>query len=270
MAPAVLPPPALFSAERLSMTQDITLERPQSHPGILVIRMTRPDKKNAITRDMYGAMAVALGDANADESVRAAVLFGVPGCFSAGNDLTDFLAIAEDSADAKNVKAFLHQLASFEKPLLSGVDGVAIGIGTTINFHCDMTFATPRTVFRTPFTDLAVVPEAASSLLGPRRMGHQRAFAMLVAGIGFTAEQALEAGLIWSVVDESELETATLDAASHVVNRPRQALQLSRQLVRGDSQEILARMDEEMKLFVERLRSDEATALYKSFLEKKL
>ena len=251
------------------MTQDITLERPDSHPGILVIRMSRPEKKNAITRDMYGAMAVALGDANSDDSVQAAVLFGMPGCFSSGNDLTDFLAIAGDPDEARNVKAFLHQLATFEKPLLSGVDGIAIGIGTTMNMHCDMTFATPRTVFRTPFTDLAVVPEAASSLVGPRLMGHQRAFAMLVAGIGFTAEQAREAGLVWSVVDEEELEKATLDAAIHIVSRPKQALKLSRQLVRGDALEITTRMDQEMKLFLDRLQSDEAATLYKSFLEKK-
>jgi enoyl-CoA hydratase/carnithine racemase len=251
------------------MTQDITLERPATHPGILVIRMTRIDKKNAITRDMYGAMAVALGDANADDSVKAAVFFGAPGCFSAGNDLTDFLGIAADADQAKNVKAFLHQIATFEKPLLSGVDGIAIGIGTTMNMHCDMTFATARTVFRTPFTDLAVVPEAASSLIVPRMMGHQRAFAMLVAGIGFTAEQARESGLIWRVVDESELEKVTLDAATQIINRPPEALKLSRQLLRGDTGEILARMDEEMKLFIERLRSDEAAALYRSFLDKK-
>lgn len=251
------------------MTQDITLERPEAHPGILVIRMTRPEKKNAITRAMYGAMAVALGDANTDETVEAAVLFGVPGCFSSGNDLTDFLEIAADPAEAKNVIAFLHQLAVFEKPLLSGVDGISIGIGTTMNLHCDMTFASSRTVFRTPFTDLAVVPEAASSLLAPRLMGHQRAFAMLVAGIDFTAEQAREAGLVWKVVAEDELEDATLKAASHIVKRPKQALQYSRRLVRGDSDEILARMDAEMKLFIERLQSDEAAALYKSFLDKK-
>ena len=251
------------------MTQDITLERPETHPGILVIRMTRADKKNAITRDMYGAMAVALGDANADASIEAAVLFGVPGCFSAGNDLTDFLEIAADPAEAKNVMAFLHQLAAFEKPLLSGVDGIAIGIGTTMNLHCDMTFATPRTVFRTPFTDLAVVPEAASSLLVPRLMGYQRAFAMLVAGIGFSAEEAREAGLIWKIVGEDDLEKATLDAARHIVSRPKLALQHSRRLVRGDGQEIGARMDEEMKLFIERLRSDEAAALYKAFFDKK-
>jgi enoyl-CoA hydratase/carnithine racemase len=132
-----------------------------------------------------------------------------------------------------------------------------------------MTFATARTVFRTPFTDLAVVPEAASSLIVPRLMGHQRAFALLVAGLPFTAEQAREAGLIWKIVGEEELEAATLDAARHIVNRPKEALRLSRQLVRGSSSEILDRMDEEMKIFVERLQSDEAKALYKAFLEKR-
>ncbi|MBX9457762.1 MAG: crotonase/enoyl-CoA hydratase family protein [Rhizobium sp.] len=251
------------------MTQDITIERPQAHPGIVVIRMTRPDKKNAITRDMYGAMAVALGDANEDDAVQAVVLFGMPGCFSAGNDLADFLAISDDPDQARNVKAFLHQLASFGKPLLSGVDGVAIGIGTTINMHCDMTFATARTVFRTPFTDLAVVPEAASSLIAPRLMGQQRAFALLVAGLPFTAEDAREAGLVWKVVDEEGLETATLEAASQLAAKPRQALRLSRQLLRGESHDIRDRMDEEMKLFIECLRSDEASALYESFLDKK-
>jgi enoyl-CoA hydratase/carnithine racemase len=251
------------------MTQDITLERYETHPGLLVIRMNRPAKKNAITRDMYGAMAVALADANDDDAVEAVVLFGVPGSFSAGNDISDFLTMAEGEDETRNIKAFLHQLAVFDKPLVSGADGIAVGIGTTIHLHCDMTFATARTVFRTPFTDLAVVPEAASSLIVPRLMGHQRAFALLVAGLPFTAEEAREAGLIWKIVGEEELEIATLDAARHIINRPKEALRLSRQLVRGSSNEILDRMDEEMKIFVERLQSDEAKALYKAFLEKK-
>lgn len=251
------------------MTQDITLERFETHPGILVIRMNRPAKKNAITRDMYGAMAVALADASDDDTVQAVVLFGGPGSFSAGNDISDFLTMAGGEDETRNIKAFLHQIAVFEKPLLSGVDGIAVGIGTTIHLHCDMTFATARTVFRTPFTDLAVVPEAASSLIVPRLMGHQRAFALLVAGLPFTAEEAREAGLIWKIVGEEELEAATLDAARHVINRPKEALRLSRQLVRGSTSDVLDRMDEEMKIFVERLKSDEAKALYKAFLEKR-
>ena len=251
------------------MTEDIKLERPASHPGVLVIRMVRAEKKNAITRAMYRAMADALDDGNADETVRAAVLFGVPGIFSSGNDLTDFMEIARNPPEAAHVIAFLHALANFEKPLLSGVDGIAIGIGTTMNFHCDLTFTTPRTVFRTPFTDLAVVPEAGSSLLGPRIMGAQRAFAMLVNGIGFSAEQAREAGIVWSVVDAEELEAETLKAATNLINRPRLSLLQSRRLVKGDPREIIARMDEEMVLFLERLRSEEAAALYRAFFEKK-
>jgi enoyl-CoA hydratase/carnithine racemase len=251
------------------LTQDISLERPDTHPGILVIRMTRPEKKNAITRAMYRAMADALDQANADESVRVAVMLGVPGIFSSGNDLTDFLEIARNPSEGGHVMAFLHALAGFEKPLLSGVDGISIGIGTTMNLHCDMTFATPRTIFRTPFTDLAVVPEAASSLLAPRIMGHQRAFALLVAGIGFSAEEAREAGLVWKVVGEDDLERVVLDAASHLVNRPPLALTFSCRLVKGDRREVHDKMDEEMKIFIERLRSEEAAALYKSFLDKK-
>jgi enoyl-CoA hydratase/carnithine racemase len=251
------------------MTQDITLERPEGHPGILVIRMTRPEKKNAITRAMYRAMADALDGAGRDESVRAVALLGVPGIFSSGNDLTDFLEIAGAPAEGAHVIAFLHALARFEKPLLSGVDGIAIGIGTTMNLHCDMTFATPRTVFRTPFTDLAVVPEAASSLIGPRVMGHQRAFAMLVAGLPFTAEEARDAGLIWKIVAEDELEQSVLSAATHLIDRPRLALAESLRLVRGEAREILARMDDEMTLFIERLRSEEAAALYRAFFAKK-
>eukprot|EP01035_Chromulina_nebulosa_P047016 gene47016-63713_t len=178
--------------------------------------MSRPEKKNAITRAMYAAMTEALIAADADDAVRAVVFLGVPGSFSAGNDLADFMAIAKDPAEAKHVSAFLHALVDFDKPLLSGVDGIAIGIGVTLNLHCDLTFATPRSVFRTPFTDLGVVPEAGSTLLGPRIMGHQRAFAMLAGGIGFSAEQAREAGIVWAVVEVEELEAEVLKAASQL------------------------------------------------------
>ncbi len=171
------------------MTDHILIERPETHEGVIVIRMNRPDKKNALTRAMYEAMANTLVEANKDDSVRAVVIFGVPGSFSSGNDLADFMAIVMDPQAGRDVNRFIFELARFEKPLLSGVDGLAIGIGTTMNLHCDMTFATARTEFRTPFVDLALVPEAASSLIGPRVMGHQRAFAMFAAGIGFSARK---------------------------------------------------------------------------------
>ena len=251
------------------MTDHVLLERPEDHPGVLVIRMNRPDKKNAITRAMYGAMALALADANDDDGIRVVVLFGVPGCFSSGNDLTDFMAIAEERNENRNVAAFIHELARFTKPLLSGVDGLAIGIGTTMNLHCDLTFATPRSLFKTPFTDLAVVPEAASTLLGPHVMGHQRAFAMFVNGIGFSAEEAREAGLIWKIVDEDALEATTLAAASDLAARPRQAVLLSRQLLKGDVDTVLTRMDEEMVHFLAQLQSTEARQIFEAFFARK-
>src|SRR5690606_7896262 len=162
--------------EEETMTDHILIERPEDAPGVQVIRLNRPEKKNAITRAMYAAMTAALTDAEADPAVRASVFLGTSGCFSAGNDLADFMAFAMGGTMGREVIDFLHALASHGKPLVSAVDGLAIGIGTTIHLHCDLTFAAPQSLFRTPFVDLALVPEAASSLLAPRLMGHQRAF----------------------------------------------------------------------------------------------
>jgi enoyl-CoA hydratase/carnithine racemase len=251
------------------VTDHIIIERPVEHPGIVVVRMNRPDKKNAITRDMYGAMALALADADADDSVRCLVLFGVPGCFSSGNDLSDFIQIAAEQSEAKNVVAFLHELARFSKPLLSGVDGVAIGVGVTMNLHCDLTFATPRSVFKTPFTDLAVVPEAGSSLLAPQIMGYQRAFAMLALGVPFTSEEARAAGIIFKIVSEEALESAVLATASALAAKPRDALLLSRKLMRGDVDHLRDHMDAEMKHFLAQLRSKEAAGVYSAFFARK-
>ena len=176
-----------------TMTDHILIERPDDAPGVQVIRLNRAEKKNAITRAMYQAMTDALKAGDADDSVRATLFLGSDGCFSAGNDMNDFLAFAMGGSMGGEVLDFLHALAAHGKPLVSGVDGLAIGIGTTIHLHCDLTYASIRTEFRTPFVDLALVPEAASSLLAPRLMGHQRAFALLAAGEGFSATAARDA-----------------------------------------------------------------------------
>ena len=251
------------------MSDHILIERLEAHPGVLTIRMNRPDKKNALTRAMYSTMADALVAANADASIRVVVLLGSPGSFSSGNDLADFMAIAADPEAGKDVNRFIIELGQFTKPLLSGVDGLAIGIGTTMNLHCDMTFATPRSLFRTPFTDLALVPEAASSLLGPSIMGHQRAFAMFAAGIGFSAEDAKDAGLIWKVVDEEALESTVLDAASHLAALPPVALSISRKLLKASVEEVHARMHEELVHFGNQLKSKEAMQAFQAFMSRK-
>lgn len=173
------------------MGENILVERPEEHGGtVQIIRFNRPEKKNAFTQAMYGTMVDALISGDEDDSVHVHVMLGTPGCFTAGNDMQDFLNYAINGRMSEGeVNKFLLALASLNKPLIAGVDGLAIGVGTTMHFHCDMTFASPRSEFRTPFVDLALVPEAASSLLGPMVMGNQRAFAMLAAGIGFSAQE---------------------------------------------------------------------------------
>jgi len=249
------------------MTDHIRIERPIS--AVRVVRLDRAEKKNAITRAMYAAMTAALREADADEAVRVTVLLGREGCFSAGNDLNDFLAFARGGTMGGEVIDFLHALAGHRKPLVSGVDGLAIGIGTTIHLHCDLTYASPRTEFRTPFVDLALVPEAASSLLAPRVMGHQRAFALLAAGETFSAAAAREAGLIHAVVAAEAVEEETLAAAARLAARPPQALAIARSLIRGDRAAVAARIEEEAEHFARQLASPEARAAFEAFLARR-
>ncbi|WP_117190777.1 crotonase/enoyl-CoA hydratase family protein [Rhizobium terrae] len=247
----------------------ILVERPEAQPGVMVIRFNRPEKKNAITSAMYNRMTAALQEANGDAGIRAVAFLGTEGCFSAGNDMGDFLTYAmSGSKEPPAAAVFIKALALAEKPLVSGVDGLAIGIGTTLNLHCDMTIASARSLFRTPFVDLALVPEAASSLLAPKVMGHQRAFAMLVAGEGFSAEAAFDAGVIWKIVEPQAVEAETLALAASLAKKPPQALKIARDLVRGPRDAVLARMDEELLHFSAQLRSAEARAAFEAFLRR--
>ena len=182
------------------MSEHIVVER---RGAVQIIRMNRADKKNAITRAMYGAMAAALTAGDADPEIRCHVILGVPGSFSAGNDMADFMVVAMGGDGGTEVFDFLLALARSQKPIVSGADGIAVGIGTTIHLHCDLTFATPRTVFHTPFVNLGIVPEAGSSLIAPVLIGRQQAFALLGLGEPFPAERAKAVGLIYDVVTES-------------------------------------------------------------------
>ncbi len=248
------------------MTDHILIER---RGAAQIIRMNRPDKKNALTRAMYAKMSAALTAGDADPAVRVHVFLGVPGSFCAGNDLADFLVVATGGEGGEEVWDFLMALAKVRKPMLSGVDGIAVGIGTTLNLHCDLTFATPRTVFRTPFVDLGLVPEAGSSLLAPQVLGRQDAFALLALGEGFSAERARAAGLIYAVVGEDELEAAVLAAADTIAAKPPEALKIARDLMLGSREPLLARIAEESDLFRQRLKSDEARAALMAFMTRK-
>ena len=176
------------------MNDHVTVE---DDGAVRTMRMNRPDKKNALTAAMYAAMAGAMEDANTDADIRCVVIAGVPGAFSAGNDLAEFsqAATAGEGLGAP-VMRFLHALARSERPLVAAVQGLAVGIGTTMLLHCDHVVAGTDARFSTPFVGLGLVPEAASSLLAPRLMGHRRAFALLVMGrpLDAAAAQGLRPG----------------------------------------------------------------------------
>jgi enoyl-CoA hydratase/carnithine racemase len=237
--------------------------------GILTLRMNRPDKKNALTRVMYTAMTDAINAAQTDDAIRVIVFFGVPGAFSAGNDLTDFMNAGANNGLGKEVLAFLAAISETTKPMVAGVDGLAIGIGTTLLMHCDYALAAEGSLFRTPFVDLGLVPEAGSSLIGPAIMGYQNAFAMLALGEDFSAEDARSAGLVRKVTSRENLEAETFAVAKRIAAKPPEALRLSRMLLRDNSGTVKDRIDAEAKLFGERLQSDEARAAFMAFFAKK-
>ncbi len=248
------------------MNQHIEISR---QGAVQIIRVNRPEKKNAFTRAMYDAMWKGLAAGEADDAIRCHVFLGVPGAFSAGNDMQDFLAYATSGGDMPELIGFLETLARLSKPVVSAVDGLAIGIGTTIHLHCDLTLATPRSLFRTPFVDLGLVPEAASSLLVPAITGHQKAFALLAMGEDFSAGDALAAGLIYKIVSEDAIEEEALKLAEKVASRAPEALQISRRLMKRQPEIVIERIHEEAKIFAERLRSKEAQAAFMAFMSRK-
>lgn len=249
------------------MTTEIAIWR---DGPIQVLRIARPEKKNALTGAMYGAIADAIEAGDADDTIAAHILTGSGGVFTAGNDIGDFLATARGTGGLdKNVVRFIRLLPLIKKPLIAAVDGNAIGIGTTLLFHCDLVYAAPDATFATPFLDLGVVPEAASSLLMPARMGYTRAFAMLALGDPMSADDALAAGFVNAIVPASDLEATAVTAAKRLAAKPPEALAIARHLMRGDPELVLARMDEEVAAFRERLRSPEAIEAFTAFFEKR-
>lgn len=247
------------------MTDHIVVER---RGAVQAIRINRPEKKNALTRAMYATMSAALREGDADPAIRCHVFLGVPGAFSAGNDLADFLVIATGGEGGGEVWDFLLALAGAQKPIVSGVDGIAVGIGTTLNLHCDLTFATSRTVFRTPFVDLGLVPEAGSSLLLPRRIGPAKAAEMLMLGRRIDADEALAIGLINELIDTDHVIPHTLELTHKLAAKPRLAMQAARRLAHGDKSELLARVEEESRLFGEALQSEEARLAFTAFMSR--
>lgn len=236
---------------------------------VRIVRMNRPEKKNALTLAMYDAMAEAIEEAQTNVGVRCLLIAGHDSGFCAGNDLNDFVAMAQGGALGAPILRFLHALARAEKPLVAAVAGRAVGVGTTMLMHCDHVVASDNAVLSTPFVSLGLVPEAASSLIAPRLMGHARAFALLVMGRPLGAADAKEAGIVNAVVPAAELEAQALAAARAIAALPAEGVTMSRRLMRGSVGEIAARIDTEAAAFKARLASPEAHAAFAAFLNRK-
>jgi len=238
--------------------------------GVTSIRFNRPEKKNAITADMYQSLADAIDGANADPDIRCILFLGNNGAFTAGNDIADFAQIAMSGGERTSMAVFefLQRIIISQKPMVAGVDGMAIGVGTTMLLHCDHVIASQNASFLTPFVDLGLVPEAGSSLLAPRLIGHQRAFSLLAMGEKFTPQMAKDAGLVSLIVSSDDLETTATDAARAIASKPPEAMAITRTLVRGDRSDILSRMHEEAELFGQRLQSDEAKKAFMAFMSR--
>jgi len=238
--------------------------------GIRFVRMNRPDKKNALTGEMYDAMAAALTGTKSNPDIRCVVIAGVPGAFCAGNDLDEFRQAATDGEGlGEPVLRFLHALAYCERPLVAAVNGFAVGVGTTMLLHCDYVVASANARFSTPFVGLGLVPEAASTLLAPRLMGPRRAFAMLVMGEPLDAATAQSIGLVNAVAESADVEAQAFAAAQKTATLPPEAVLASRRMIRGEPEELAERIDLEADFFRERLQSPEAQAAFAAFFARK-
>ena len=236
---------------------------------IRTIRMNRLEKKNALTLSMYEAMAEAIGGAATNNAIRCLLFAGGPNVYCAGNDIGDFMKAAQGGGLGQPILNFLYALTLCEKPIVAAVNGNAVGVGTTMLMHCDYVVAGHEAKLSTPFVALGLVPEAASSLIAPRLMGHARAFSLLVMGQPLSASEAKDAGIVNAVVDADETEAQALAAAQKIAGLPPQGVLVSRRMMRGLTDEIIARIDEEAEAFKVRLQSPDAQAAFMAFMSRK-
>ncbi|PQA87094.1 enoyl-CoA hydratase [Hyphococcus luteus] len=252
------------------MSDHISVSRESS---VLRLAFNRPEKKNAITAAMYAVLADALAEAEGDEAVRAVVFESKGDVFTSGNDIADFMAgTASLGAEGEKppVIRFLEAIATAEKPLIAAVQGPAVGVGVTMLLHCDLVYASEAATFHTPFVDLALVPEAASSFLLPQIAGHQRAAEMLILGKKIGAARARELGFVNEAVAPDALEETALASARAIAEKAPAAMKLTKQLMKdGNREDILARMKEEGAHFAAQLQSAEFREAGMAFMQKR-
>jgi len=233
----------------------------------LIIRINRPEKMNAITRDMYAGLASALNEAAGDFSIRCVVITSEGDHFTSGNDIKDFMTNPPTEEDS-DVARFLASLLDFPKPLIAAVKGNAIGVGTTMLLHCDVVVAAPSANFSMPFTSLGLVPEAGSSKLFPELVGYQRAARIFLTGESFGADEAKEMGLVESIA--SDAEKVALEIAEKIGNQPPQAIINTKALMKaGKHDAVAAVMKAEFQIFALALQSEEAAEAFMNFMSKR-
>jgi enoyl-CoA hydratase/carnithine racemase len=244
---------------------DIVVEQ---EGGVVTLRLNRPDKKNAITVAMYDALAQSLQQAGDDDAVRAVVILGAGDMFTAGNDLGDFMQRPPLGTD-QPVYRFLQALSAFPKVVVAGVQGRAVGIGTTMLLHCDLVVAAQDALFSMPFIDLGLVPEAGSSLLFPRLVGPRLAAKHLILGTPFSAEEALRYGVATDVVPSGAVEDRAMELARQVAAKPQEAVRIAKTFIRDTEGSVMDRIDSEGAAFADRLQSAEAAEAFRAFFARK-
>ena len=257
------------------MTADITVDL---QDGILTITLDRPTKRNALTDAMYGVLADAIERADEDRAVRVVLIRAEGDLFSAGNDMADFGRVAAQLAESSgpasgamegmHVWRFLRALARSVTPIVAAVQGKAVGVGTTMLLHADHVVLAEDAELITPFVDLALLPEAASTLLLPRRIGHLRSFAMFALGESMPAAQAVTAGLANRVVPADQLDDAARQVAAALAARPAGSLTATKRLMR-DADELTGVMERELAAFADRLAGPEAAEALTAFAERR-
>jgi enoyl-CoA hydratase/carnithine racemase len=236
--------------------------------GILRLTLNRHEKKNALSPAMYDTLAEAIEGADRDDGVRVLLFQGAGDCFTSGNDLRDFVE-APPAGEASPVFRFLMAIHRAQKPLVAAVHGAAVGVGTTMLLHCDLVCAGKGARFQLPFVPLGLCPEAGSSLLLPRLAGYQRAAELLLLGEPFGVERAREIGLVNAVFADEELLDGAYALAGKLAQQPPAAVRLTKALLKkGVERAVTETIAEEGHLFLERLRSPEATAALAAFFQR--
>ncbi|NLY95804.1 MAG: enoyl-CoA hydratase [Myxococcales bacterium] len=243
--------------------------RTEKNGRVFQITFDRPKAKNALDVSMYRAATEALEAAGADPEVRVILFRGEGGAFTAGNDLKDFIDNPPNQLDAP-VFQFIRALAKTEKPMVAAVEGVAVGIGTTMLLHCDLVYAKEGTVFMVPFVNLGLVPEAGSSFLLPRRLGHRRAADLLFFGERFGTDRARELGLVTEVLSADEFEARVAERVKTLSEKAPRALLASKALLRGhEREELLRHIEEESSVLASRMSDPEVKEAIAAFYEKR-